>query len=330
MKTKKPKFVAGVFVTALIVCIVDSYIYQNAPIDDKFIAGSTAGKNGVWFRNYWYRGKYTEPDFEKMLERVKSHHLRYAYFHVLSVAKDGRLEYHHPKEAKKLTDKMHESCPNTLCLAWVFIPSDFLSNGVDLGQAATKTNLHQEAKWLIDECGFDGVQWDYEFAPNNDKRFLTFLAESRKAIPTSKHLSIAAPMNYPLTLYGWSDDYFKEVAPFVDQVAVMSYDSYLWLPRMYGALVARQVKHVSQDVSQANPHCTVIIGLPTYKNTTLTHQPFCESLANSLRGIEQGLRDNKKSAEKSNIDGIALFADYTTDEKDWKLFDSTIKSDLNN
>lgn len=322
---KKFKIFACAALAIVLACLTDSYFYQLSPVNGEQICKNTGGKNGVWFRYLWYRGKYSEQEFEAMLNRINEHKIRYAYFHVLSVAVDGKLQYHNANEAKKLTTAMHRRCPNALCLAWVFVPSDFMSKGVDLGKIETRKNMHQEAKWLIDECGFDGVQWDYEFAPNNDKRFLTFLSESRESIPRDKHLSIAAPMNYPLTLYGWSDSYFQAVAPYVDQVAVMSYDSYLWWPRVYGALVARQVMHASADVSAANPHCTVMIGLPTYKNTTLTHQPFCESFANSLRGVEQGLQE-----KKSNIDGIALFADYTTDAEDWKLFDSTIKTDLNN
>ncbi|MBK7836532.1 MAG: hypothetical protein IPJ49_02325 [Candidatus Obscuribacter sp.] len=166
------------------------------------------------------------------------------------------------------------------------------------------------------------------------------MSESRKQISRDKHLSIATPMSYPMTLYGWNDSYFKDVAPFVDQIAVMSYDSFLYMPRAYANLVSRQVRHVSKDVAATNKDCKVIIGLPTYEDVTFAHQAFCESLANGLRGLELGLKSAKQSTKQStnlnakqnakqdttdNVEGIALFADYTTDEAEWQLFDQCIK-----
>ncbi|MBK7748618.1 MAG: hypothetical protein IPL73_24730 [Candidatus Obscuribacter sp.] len=322
-------------------CLADSLVFSSQKIDTDYIRDNLSGNNGAWLRYYWYRGKHNEDDWQAMLKRLNTHKIRYAYFHVLSCDKSGHLKYRQPKEAKIITSRVHQSCPGTLCLAWVYVPSDFgRADGVDLGKQATRDALHSEARWLIDQCGFDGVEWDYEFAPNNDKRFITFLSESRKQISRDKHLSIATPMSYPMTLYGWNDSYFKDVAPFVDQIAVMSYDSFLYMPRAYANLVSRQVRHVSKDVAATNKDCKVIIGLPTYEDVTFAHQAFCESLANGLRGLELGLKSAKQSTKQStnlnakqnakqdttdNVEGMALFADYTTDEAEWQLFDQCIK-----
>jgi hypothetical protein len=324
-------FAAVTFTVCIVYCLVDAQIYQAKAVDGRFIKESIACNNGAWLRYYWYRGKHNEQQWLSMLERLKSHKVRYAYFHVLGVNPDGRLQYHQLKEARQITSRVHQSCPDTECIAWVYVPSDFASSGVDLSKKASRIALHKEAQWLIEDCGFDGVQWDYEFAPNDDKRFLDFLSESRALIPRDKLLSIATPMSYPLTMYGWNDAYFKKVAPYVDQIAVMSYDSFLYLPRAYGALVARQVVHVSRDAAQTNPACKIIIGLPTYEDRTFAHQSFCESFANSLRGFEQGLRDyvklqnGGKQDGLNNIEGVAVFADYTTDEEEWKLFDQAVR-----
>ena len=86
----------------------------------------------------------------------------------------------------------------------------------------------------------------------------------------------------------------------------------------YAWLVAQQVVHVSTAADAANKNCKVIIGLPSYEDVTLAHHHKTESLANSLRGLNDGLAD--KGTVRSNIEGIALFADYTTDEAEWKLY----------
>ena len=52
--------------------------------------------------------------------------------------------------------------------------------------------------------------------------------EVRAALKPDKLLSVDTPMWYPFTLWGWSDDYFKEVAKRCDQICVMGYDSFLY------------------------------------------------------------------------------------------------------
>lgn len=337
IKPVKPKqktvvkilFSAGLLVLlASLAILLDSFDFESKQIEPKIFRQYSAGNNGLWLRYWWYRGKHSENDWVAMLKRLNDHKIRYAYFHVLGIKPDGHLEYHQPEEAKKITARVHASCPQTLCLAWVYIPSDFARKGVDLSKAEVRRNLHAEADWLINECGFDGVQWDYEFAPNDDRRLITFLKESRERIARPKHLSIATPMSYPGTLWGWNDAYFKETATLVDQIAVMSYDSFLWAPRWYGNLVARQVTNVSSAAREANKNCTVIIGVPTYEDRTLAHQSFCESLGNSLRGVQQGLKKSAagrdSTAGQRVIEGVALFADYTTDGDEWKTFDETM------
>ncbi len=327
----KRLLIVAVLICAMF-CVCDSLFYLQTPIDTLAIKENVVGENGVWLRYLWYRGKHNESEWQEMLKRLKNHKIRYAYFHVLDVKKNGRLAYHQLKEARQITERMHAACPETLCLPWIYIPSDFgRKDGVSLSDAQTRLNMHSEAKWLIDECGFDGIHWDYEFAPDGDTHFVQFLQESRKSIPAHKHLSIASPMSYPFTLWGWSDEYFKKVAPHVDQIAVMSYDSYLYEPRAYSALVARQVINVSQDMAAVNPDGKVIIGLPTYRNKTLAHLPFSENLGTALRGLAQGLKTKRfldretNNAKTNNVEGAAIFADYTTNPSDWNLFDRALK-----
>jgi gamma-glutamylcysteine synthetase len=64
----------------------------------------------------------------------------------------------------------------------------------------------------------------------------------------------------------------------------------------------------------------VIFGLPTYEDVTLAHRAQCESLANSLRGLNAGMASHM--AVSDVIEGIALFANYTTDGAEWNTFQS--------
>lgn len=282
-------------------------------------SSANSGANGLWLRYYWYAGKHnTAKEWDDMLERLRVNQIKYAYFHVLTTVSDGTLKLHKLENAQKITKAVHTRAPGTKAIAWIYIGSAPQNGGVNLKKPETRTNLVKEALWLVNECGFDGVQLDYEFCFNGDKGLLLLLDETRAALKPGQLLSVDTPMWYPFILWGWGDDYFKEVAKRCDQICVMGYDSFLYWPRAYAWLVAQQVVHVSTAANEANKNCKIIIGLPSYEDVTLAHYHKTESLANALRGLNDGLAD--KGTVRSNIEGIALFADYTTDEAEWKLY----------
>jgi hypothetical protein len=95
----------------------------------------------------------------------------------------------------------------------------------------------------------------------------------------------------------------------------MCYDSYQYVPSAYIWLVEQQCVHVLEDCTAGEKKCKVIFGLPTYDDVTLAHYRNVENLGNALRGIEVGLK--AKRATSTNLEGIALFADYTTNEREW-------------
>lgn len=274
------------------------------------------GKNGLWLRYYWYAGKQNDDDFKSMTERLRTNQIRYAYFHVLNAQADGHLHMRKLVEAQKITNAVHAEVPGCMPIAWLYIGS-FGKQPVDLSKPEVRKNLVDEALWLTGPCGFDGVQWDYEFAANGSEGLLKLLEETRSALPKSKLLSVATPMWYPGTLWGWSDEYFKQVCARCDQIAVMCYDSYLYFPRAYSWLLSEQTIHASKNCERTK--CTVVLGLPTYEDVTLAHLAFSESLIHGMRGVCDGLAS--KEVDKRNFDGIALFADYTTDKNEWNDYE---------
>ncbi|MBS1954844.1 MAG: hypothetical protein JST89_11700 [Cyanobacteria bacterium SZAS-4] len=303
----------------VVVGVVDSFVFESQTPLRSVCANK--GANGLWLRYYWYAGKHkSTKDWDDMLERLRAYQIKYAYFHVLTTVGDGTLKMHKLENAKKLTAAVHEGAPETKVVAWVYVAASPQTDGVDLSKASIRTSLVREALWLINECGFDGVQWDYEFCANGDKGFLALLDETRAALKPNNLISVATPMWYPNTLWGWNEGYFREVASRCDQLCVMCYDSYLYSPRAYAWLLSQQLVHVTSAIAQANAnaklHCRVLFGLPTYEDATLAHRAQCESLINSLRGLNNGLEAG--GTVRDVVEGIALFADYTTDSAEWK------------
>lgn len=298
----------------LLVVALLAFDYFNFPSTAIPVSTFNKSQNGLWLRYYWYKGKHNDEELSELASRLTTNQIKYAYFHVLGAGKDGSLDNHEPAMAKHIVSTLHKLCPDVKPLAWVYLGSAPTTGPVNLATASVRQKLVSEALWLVNECGFDGVQWDYEFCPNGDTGFLKLLEETKKALPEGKMLSCDTPMWYPGILWGWSDDYFSEVAKLADQLVVMCYDSWLPLPRAYAWLVSQQVVHLSKDAS-VNPSCSVLFGIPTYEDATAAHSRYSENLTNALRGIIAGLQEPQ--VNKQQVDGIALFADYTTDQYEW-------------
>jgi hypothetical protein len=282
------------------------------------------GENGLWLRYRWYFGQRSDEDVSVLARRLRERQIRYAYFHVRHITRDGRLRYHYPDAARRLVAALHREAPSVKVIAWVYAGNARLAHtgvgDVDLANEQVRNAMVGEARWLVTECGFDGVQWDYEICEGGDPHFLRLMQETRAALPKGTLLSAAVPMWLPVPFgqWGWSEEYFAQVAATCDQLAVMAYDSGLYLPRAYVWLVRQQVVHVTQAVARGNPHCRVLIGVPTYGKGPPSHHAHSENIRLAVKGIREGLVDPR--ADRSVFAGVAPFAEYTTQPEEWKEY----------
>ncbi len=278
------------------------------------------GENGLWLRYLWYFGRKRDADVQALAQRLREQQIRYAYFHVRDVTAQGTLRYHYPEAAKRLITTLHREAPEVKVIAWIYAGNRRGLGAVDLASAPVRRQMVREAAWLANTCGFDGVQWDYEVCDDGDPNFLRLMQETRAELPSGKLLSAAVPlwMPGPLVQWGWSEAYFGQVAATCDQMAVMCYDSGLYLPRSYVWLVRQQAIHVTQAVAGSNPRCRLLFGVPTYGAGGFSHNPRAENLALALRGVREGLADPR--ADAFVFAGVAPFADYTTRSEDWATY----------
>jgi hypothetical protein len=292
----------------LILLVVDYWLYPLwAPI-----AGEShdKGLNGLWLRYTWYFGQ--ERDFPELAERFKREGIRYAYFHVRFIKRDGALNFRYRQSAQRLNREFERLAPDTMRLAWIYVGNQKGGGSVDPMDAVPRKKMIQEAKWLIDEAGFDAIQWDYEICPNGDKFLLDLLDETREALP-GVYISTCVPSAYspPLRAVSWTPEYFRQVAERSDQLTVMCYDTGLYLPRLYVRHLQNCVSIIGQATKGAK--CTIQLGLPTYEDGPRAHNPRAEN-------IEMGLKGARESDWPANFEGVSLFADYTTEPKEWDLY----------
>jgi hypothetical protein len=275
-------------------------------------ASHDEGRNGLWVRYTWYFGERKLDEVPALAKRLRTHGIRYAFFHVRFIKRDGTLAYRYPDRARALNRAVAREAPGVKRIAWIYAGNPQGIGDVDLADPHVRAAMVREAVWLVRDCGFDGVQWDYEICPDGDPNLPRLLDETRSALPKKAFLGVAAAMCYPWPLagFGWSDAYFGELARRCDQIAVMGYDSGLWLPRAYVGFIRAGTERITKAVTTANPNCTVLMGLPTYEAGGPSHHAHAESLRMGLKGV----RDSRPAP---SFEGVALFADYTTDESEW-------------
>lgn len=166
-----------------------------------------------------------------------------------------------------------------------------------------------EADWLVRTCGFDGVQWDCEIAHRHDLGIYVLLRETKAALGKDAFVGFAAPMWLPQFNLGWDRGSYTKVGRACDQIALMAYDTGAYHPRVYAHLVAAQRDQVARALKPTD--CRLMIGIPTYGAGLPSHNQRAENLATAIRGVRMG---------REPIEGIALFADYTTTSDEWATY----------
>jgi hypothetical protein len=96
----------------------------------------------------------------------------------------------------------------------------------------------------------------------------------------------------------WSDQYYREVAARVDQIATMTYDSRAPHPAIYRFWMREQVRGIADSVAPTGVE--LLIGVSVSDESTPTHGPAVESLSDGLAGICAAGRDR--------VAGVALYA----------------------
>ena len=302
---------------ALSFAAVSTFDYWTYPLLSASPAQKFArGTDGIWIRYKWYFGEVDESYMRKHSRWLQDNGFKYGFFHVRSAGKSGGLIHDYMDKAKNLNRVVAESAPNLERIAWIYVGNEAGLGSVDLTAPRTKEALIKTAKRLLDEGGFEGIQWDYEICPDGDQDFLELLQMSREALPQGTFMGVCAPTNYgwPLASFGWSEEYFRDVAELSDQIALMIYDTGMVLPRLYARHVVRQTAVLKDAV--AGTDCKVLFGLASYGPGFRSHNPRAENLRIGIRALRSGLENNSSE----NFEGLSIFADYTTDESEWQEY----------
>ena len=164
----------------ILFALLDFFLYPLLPMGGK---SGNHGQNGLWLRYTWYFGLRSPEEMHRLSGRLREEQIHDAYFHVRYINANGKLHFHYQASARRLTNMLHREAPGVRLFAWVYIGGEGEKPYVDIGNPVIRQRIIQEAQWLLKDCGFDGIQWDYEVCHNNDQRLLALLKETRAALP---------------------------------------------------------------------------------------------------------------------------------------------------
>ncbi|MEU6983168.1 hypothetical protein ABZ946_07055 [Streptomyces sp. NPDC046324] len=290
----------------------------------------TRGKDAIWLGHAWVDGRKKDADLAEFAARIKGTGIRDLYVHAGPLEHDGTLPAARYPRAAWLIESVHRTMPGIRVHAWL---GDILANegpegpdGLRLEDAASRTAVVGSARQILD-AGFDGVHFDLEPLLSGDANYLSLLDDLGELTEARKvPLSVAAHQIDPLpalhSVNGavsgsekwWSQEFFGQVARRVDQIAVMSYDTWMPLESLYGGYVAQQTS-LALEVTPEDTD--LLMGLPFFHEDDLGHHDSAETVAAAVRGTRLGLGRTDRDRERF---GVALYVDFAAKEGDWTAY----------
>ncbi|MFE7598137.1 hypothetical protein [Streptomyces sp. NPDC057494] len=289
----------------------------------------TRGKDAFWIGHAWVDGRKKDADLTALAARLKGSGIRDLYVHAGPLEHDGTLPAARYARAAWLIDGVHRLMPGIRVQAWL---GDVLASegpvGLRLEDAGSRRAVVGSARQIID-AGFDGVHFDLEPLHSDDRDYLSLLDDLGKLTRARKvPLSVAAHQIDPLpgahTVLGavssngsekwWSQEFFGEVARRVDQIAVMSYDTWMPLESLYGGYVAQQTALALEVTPESTD---LLMGLPFFHEDDLGHHENAETVAAAVKGARLGLGRTDPGRERF---GLALYVDFAAEEGDWAAY----------
>jgi hypothetical protein len=308
----------------LVVVVAAACLYAAfAPYGDLAPHPFNQNRNAVWLEHRWLEKPHSVEEMEQLFRFLDHHGVVYAYPHLIPFDSAGRLPLHNREQMRAFLATARQVAPNMKVLPWVGglrVGYKRSKPGtIDLADLGQRQRIVAECRGLMDE-GFDGIHLNVEPIANGDDDFLALLRALRAAVGTGM-LSLSATRPGPMAPafapnFFWTADYYARIAETADQVVLMTYDTAIPTPGLYRRYVAYAAAMVTADLARSS-RARVLVGIPTYKDSGLMHRKGVETPENALIGVVSGLRGRAGGT----FEGVALYAEWTTDPEDWAVYE---------
>jgi hypothetical protein len=292
------------------------------------------GLNAVWLEHTWSGSLHTSAEYDQLAATLKARQITFVYAHVGPLESNGTIPEDRAPYAQRFAAAMHARLPSLRVLAWIgqneAASGNAPENVVALENSSVRTHIALTATRFVKVYGFDGVHYDIEPIVNNDARFLDLLDETRTALPASAMISIAGQKWAPNATIAdwvhqsgradawWTSYYYSRVAAYVDQIAVMTYNTAMPTAPAYSLVVKQQTQNILAAVRSVGRPPQVLFGIPTYPGNDRWYHDSAENMASGLAGVTAGLNSDTAS---SPFAGVAIYRFALTSDDSWNTYD---------
>ena len=279
------------------------------------------GANASWLGVKWANETHSTHEIAALSDGLKQHQIQEIFVYTSYLRSDEKFAstYDHLSD---FVLKMKKTNPALHIQAWIGLPLGY----IDLSDPAVRKKIVQFCADIVRTTGVDGIHLDPEPISTEDKNVLFLLDELRDALGPGPTLSVATRRIWPILpekqwpfvgQLAWRASYYREIARRVDQIAVMTYDSAMPYSLVYCQWVRFQVIEVSQAVDGTGVQ--VFFGIPTSEERTWTHWPWAENMRSGLKGLIDGLNDDK--TRSAVVTGVAIYPYWETDDAEWRVYE---------
>lgn len=298
-------------------------------------------QNAIWIGSDWTYRQHTDDEMNSLVSRLREMQIGTVYARVSELNFDGtwtgipsqRNRFDEVEsDVKAFVAQFKAAYPEATLYGSVHFRVDIGPDGYRLNKEAYRITVADFSRQVVENLGFDGVMLVVEpVIGNNNTDFLDLVRRVRSALGEDNLLALAIPPDWspegvdipkPSDLpsgTAWDEDYKKRVALLrVDQLVVLTYNSYLKTPEDYQSWMAYQVETYAAVIQGLDINTQVLIGLPAYHTALTAHDDRVENIETGVNGIKIGLARAGDSA--SAISGVALYALWDMTDIEWELY----------
>lgn len=301
--------------------------------------------NAVWTESIYLRG-YQPTTFEKLTpkhtrrygETLKKYNVKYAYLFAGPYGVDGHLpDYSFSETAINSIKFLKENYPEIVILPWI---GGIQNKQVYLEDSTWVSNALADTKKLIETHGVPGVHVDLEYILQGDP-FLekdigkekpgdlenyannvnSFHEKLRHLLPEAfiSSVVLATPPDTKPWKRKTTLEELKVLVQHIDQLSFLYYDTYIHDQKVF----EENCSYLLNDIKTLKQTSDIqyLISIGTFVNVPELHKYRnleIEAIPNSLKTIKKQafLIDSTQQL----VNGISIFSDWATDEKEWKQF----------
>lgn len=285
--------------------------------------------NAVWLGIEWVNEPVDETAVQSLAIDLQRHGIRTVYVYTTYMRADNAFgaTYAH---AQSFVRYLKAAYPQVGVQAWIGLPLWFpipsvWAGTVELADPDTRARIVALAAQMVGDAGFDGVHLDPEPVASGNRHLIDLLKELRERLGDGPVLSISgrhiAPVPGRIPEWvafpvAWSPSYYRQVAFYVDEIAIMVYDSSLPWAWAYRAWTGVQTIRVS--LALVGTGTRLYIGVPTSEERTYTHRPEAETISSGIGGVLDAFTVCPWC--EAAVTGLAIYPHWETDVQEWVIF----------